>query len=144
MTSDRRLYLPSVAREPLSAWRAADGAKGRRLLAVDLADDETVAAILSWHFEPGGVSRRPHLVTSAAAAQGTDLRVRDDSLAALELLFLVVLAIDARTVRRGSIGVVVDNAVDLSPSELVSLRFARGSRRGGYRGDYWRLRFKSR
>jgi hypothetical protein len=44
-TSSARLYPPPVARKPLSVWHSADGAKGRRLLAGDLANDNRVAAI---------------------------------------------------------------------------------------------------
>jgi hypothetical protein len=46
-TSSARLYPPPVARKPLSVWHSADGAKGRRLVAGDLANDNRVAAVLA-------------------------------------------------------------------------------------------------
>ena len=70
-TSGARLYPPPVAREPMTVWHSADGAKGRRLLAGDLANDNRVAAVLAWHFEPDA-SGRPHLVTAAAVRLGVE------------------------------------------------------------------------
>ncbi len=83
-TSQQHLYPPPASREPLRAWHAADGAKGRRLLATDLAAERRVAALLSWHFEPS--RRRPHLVTSAAVRSGVPERIRVEYLVALWLL----------------------------------------------------------
>lgn len=142
ITSREQLYPAPVSREPLRAWRAADGAKGRRLLAADLHADRRVAALLSWHFEPG--RRRPHLVTSAAVRSGIPEHVRVDYLVALWLLLCAGLAIDRMTVERGRIGLVVDNAVELAPGELASLGLVRSSTRGGYRGDYLVFEARSR
>lgn len=138
MTTNTHLYQPLLDRAALRAWHSADGAKGRRLMAVDLANDDRVAAILSWHFEPGSAGSRPHLVTAAAVREQADLRA--ESFIALELLFAVVLAIDARTVLRRMIGLVNDNAIAVSESELQLAGFVRGTRRTGYGGDYWSLR----
>ena len=134
-TSQRHLYPPPVSREPLRAWHAADGAKGRRLLAADLSAEGRVAALLGWHFEPG--PRRPHLVTSAAVRSGVAKPLRAEYLVALWLLLCVGLAIDRRTLGRGRIGLVLDNGVGLTPHELASLGLSRGSARDGYRGDYF-------
>jgi hypothetical protein len=142
ITSREQLYPAPVSRESLRAWRAADGAKGRRLLAADLDADRRVAALLSWHFEPG--RRRPHLVTSAAVRSGIPERVRVDYLVALWLLLCAGLAIDRMTVERGRIGLVVDNAIELVPGELASLGLVRSSTRGGYRGDYFVFEARSR
>lgn len=136
-TSQQHLYPPPVSREPLRAWHAADGAKGRRLLAADLAAERRVAALLSWHFETG--RQRPHLVTSAAVRLAVPEDVRVDYLVGLWLLLCVALAIDRLTVARGQIGLVLDNAIELSSGELASLGLMRGSARGGYRGDYFVL-----
>ncbi len=141
-TSQQRLYPPPVSREPLRAWHAADGAKGRRLLAADLAAERRVAALLSWHFEPG--RRRPHLVTSAAVRTAVPEHVRVDYLVALWLLLCASLAIDQLTVAGGRIGLVLDNAIELAPPELASLGLSRGSTRGGYRGDYFVFEARSR
>jgi hypothetical protein len=135
VSSSARLYPPPVSREPLRAWRAADGIKGRRLLAADLATEGRVAALLSWHFEPRG--RRPHLVTSAAVRAGVSDQVRSDYLVALWLLLCAASAIDKLTINRGEIGVVVDNAIELDRSELARLGLVRSSARGGYAGDYF-------
>ena len=59
-----------------------------------------------------------------------DLRV--DYLVALWLLLCAGLAIDQLTIGRGQIGLVLDNAIELTPGELVSLGLVRGSTRGGY------------
>ena len=133
-TSQRHLYPPPVSREPLRAWHAADGTKGRRLLAADLAAGRRVAALLSWHFEAG--RRRPHLVTSAAVRSAVSDEVRVDYLVALWLLLCTGLAIDRLTIERGQIGLVLDNAIELAPDELAVLGLVRRSTRGGYRGDY--------
>ena len=87
------------------------------------------------HFEPG--RRRPHLVTSAAVRSAVPEDVRVDYLVALWLLLCAGLAIDQLTIGRGQIGLVLDNAIELTPGELVSLGLVRGSTRGGYRGDYF-------
>jgi hypothetical protein len=133
-TSQRCLYPSPVSREPLRAWHAADGVKGRRLLATGLAADRRVVALLSWHFELG--PQRPHLVTSAAVRSGVPEPVRAEYLIALWLLLCVGLAIHRRTVGRGRIGLVLDNAIELTPDELEGLGLTRGSARDGYRGDY--------
>ena len=137
-TSDARLYPPPVSREPLAAWHAADGGKGRRLLAADLAAEGRVAALLSWHFEPR--RGRPHLVTSAAVRANVSDPVRAEYLVPLWLLLCASLAIDRLTVARGEIGIVIDSAIALSRSERDLLGLVRGSARGGYAGDYFVLR----
>jgi hypothetical protein len=136
-SSQTRLYPPPVSREALAVWHSADGVKGRRLLVRDASVQ--VAAILSWHFEPAGGSRaaRPHLVTSSAIREGASGRLREDYLLALWLLFCAAGAIDLLTVCRGEVGLVRDNAIHLSPTELGQLGLAPGRRRGGYPGDYW-------
>jgi hypothetical protein len=142
MTSQQRLYPPPVSREPLRAWHAADGVKGRRLLAVDLSAQGRVAALLSWHFESRG--RRPHLVTSAAIRSGVTDRVRVDYLVALWLLLCAALAVDRLTIQRGQIGLVRNNAIELDPTELATLGLIRTSSRRGYRGDYFVFDVSSR
>jgi hypothetical protein len=139
MTYDRRLYPPPVSREPLRAWHSAEGAKGRRLLALDLLSGRT-AALASWHFEPGGPEARPHLVTSAAVAAQAVGDLHTEYLVALELLVCIVLAIDERTVQRGAIGLARDSAIELDASQLNDMGFVPAPRRGGYSGDYWWLR----
>lgn len=135
-TSGARLYPPPVTRDPLSVWHGADGTKGRRLLASDLANDNRVAALLAWHFEPD-TSGRPHLVTAAAVRQGIDRALEAEYLVAVWLLMCVALAIDRRTIRRGRIGLVRDRAIELDAAQLALLGFRRGRRAGGYEGDYY-------
>jgi hypothetical protein len=142
LTSGKRLFPPPVSREPLQVWHAADGSKGRRLLAADLSRQDQIAAILSWHFESSGP--RPHLVTSAAVRLGIPPRRRVEYLVALWLLLCAALAIDRVTVQRGHIGVVLDNAIELDAAELATLGLVRGSSRRGYRGDYFVLAPSSR
>jgi hypothetical protein len=134
-TSEQHFYPPPVSREPLRAWHAADGAKGRRLVATDLRTQSRVAALLSWHFEPRG--RRPHLVTSAALRSGISDSVRVDYLVALWLLLCAALAIDRLTIERSHIGLVLDNAIELGRAELDDLGLVRGSARRGYAGSYF-------
>jgi hypothetical protein len=138
-STNARLYPPPAGRDALAAWHSADGVKGRRLLATDLANDHQVAALLSWHFESSGRGRsgRPHLVTSAAVWNGATGELRDDYLIALWLLLCAVCAIDQRTVRRGAVGLVRDNAVELDAEDLRELGLTSGRRRGGYPGDFW-------
>jgi hypothetical protein len=143
-TVARRLYPPPVAREPLGVWHAADPAKGRRLAAVDLRNGSRVAALASWHFEGSRQGRRPHLITSAAVRAGVVGQVRAEYLTALWLLMCVTLAIDARTHRRGEVGLVADNAIELDACGLSQMGFTRGRRRAGYSGDYWVLRLNPR
>ncbi len=137
-TSGARLYPPPVAREPMSVWHGADGAKGRRLLAGDLANDNRVAAARAWHFEPD-TSGRPHLVTAAAVREGVELAIEGEYLVALWLLVCVAVAIDRRTIARGRVGLVRDRAidVDLDTLTLTLLGFRRGRKADGYDGDYY-------
>ncbi len=126
----------------MKAWHMAEGQKGRRLLASDLREDNRVAAILAWHFEPGsrGGTRRPHLITAAAVRKDVqDPAVRAEHLIALWLLMCVMAAIDRKTVRAGRVGLVLDSGIELGAGELASLGFKRGRRREGYRGDYYTL-----
>jgi hypothetical protein len=141
-TTTARLYPPPVQSEPMKAWHMAEGQKGRRLLVGDLREDNRVAAILAWHFEPGsrGGTHRPHLITAAAVRKDVlDPAVRAEHLVALWLLMCVMAAIDRRTIRAGRIGLVLDGGIELSTGELASLGFKRGRRREGYRGDYYTL-----
>jgi hypothetical protein len=135
-TSSARLYPPPVGREPLSAWHSADGPKGRRLLAGDLANDNRVAAVLAWHFEPD-TSGRPHLVTAAAVRSGVDLPLEAEYLVGLWLLVCAAAAIDRRTIGRGRVGLVRDSAIDLDRAALELLGFRRGRKSDGYDGDYY-------
>lgn len=135
-TSGARLYPPPVGRETLSAWHSADGAKGRRLLAGDLANDNRVAALLAWHFEPD-TSGRPHLVTAAATRAGVDRALEAEYLLALWLLVCVAAAIDRQTIRRGRVGFVRDSAIDVDLAVLQLLGFRRGRKSDGYGGDYY-------
>jgi hypothetical protein len=134
-SSQRRLYPPPAARSVLAAWHSADAAKGRRLLASDLANHNRVAALLSWHFESS--SGRPHLVTSAAIATGATGDLRSEYLVALWLLFCATGAIDRLTVNRGEIGLVRDSAIELDDDEIRAFGLTPGRKRGGYAGDYW-------
>ena len=88
-------------------WHGADGAKGRRLLAGDLANDNRVAAVLAWHFEPDA-SGRPHLVTAAAVRDGVE-----------------------------RVGLVRDSAIGVDLDTLKLLGFRRGKKADGYDGDYY-------
>ncbi len=135
-TSGARLYPPPVAREPMSAWHSADGAKGRRLLAGDLANDHRVAAVLAWHFEPD-TSGRPHLITAAAAREGVDRLIEAEYAVALWLLVCVAAAIDRRTIARGRVGLVRDSAINVDLDVLKLLGFRRGRRADGYDGGYY-------
>lgn len=140
-TTAARLYPPPVQSEPMKAWHMAEGQKGRRLLVGDLREDNRVAAILAWHFEPGspGGSKRPHLITAAAVRKDVSPAVRAEYLVALWLLTCVMAAIDRRTVQAGRVGLVVDSGIALSASELAGFGFKRGRQREGYRGDYYTL-----
>ena len=88
---ETRIQLDHLMPSP-DALGSADGPKGRRLLVADLAAERRVAALLSWHFEPG--RRRPHLVTSAAVRSAVPEDVRVDYLVALWVLLCASLAID--------------------------------------------------
>lgn len=126
----------------MKAWHMAEGQKGRRLLAGDLREDNRVAAILAWHFEPGlrGGAHRPHLITAAAVRRDvSDLAVRAEYLVALWLLTCVMAAIDRRTIRAGRVGLVLDGGIALNAGELANFDFKRGRKREGYRGDYYTL-----
>jgi hypothetical protein len=137
-TSGARLYPPPVARAPMSVWHGADGAKGRRLLAGDVANDNRVAALLAWHFEPD-TSGRPHLLTSAAVRAGVDVPVEPEYIVALWLLVCVAAAIDRRTIQRGRVGLVRDSAIDVDLADLKLLGSRRGRKADGYDGDYYVL-----
>lgn len=135
-TSGARLYPPPVAREALATWHSADAAKGRRLLAGDLANDNRVASLLAWHFEPD-TSGRPHLVTAAAVRPDVARDLTAEYLVALWLLVCVAAAIDRRTIQRGRVGLVRDNAIDVDLADLKLLGFRRGRKTDGYDGDYY-------
>jgi hypothetical protein len=120
----------------LTAWHGADGAKGRRLVAADLANDNRVAALLAWHFEPDA-SGRPHLVTSAAVRANVEVAVEAEYFVALWLLVCVAAAIDRRTIQRGRVGLVRDSAIDVDLADLKLLGFRRGRKADGYDGDYY-------
>ena len=66
-TARHRLARAPFSRDVLAAFHDAEAQKGRRLTAVDLRNQNRVAALMAWHFEPRtrqGGSRRPHLVTA--------------------------------------------------------------------------------
>ncbi len=126
----------------MKAWHMAEGRKGRRLLASDLRNDNRVAAILAWHFEPGGPggSHRPHLIIAAAIRKDVeDHALSAEYLVALWLLICVVVAIDRRTINAGRVGLVLDGAITLPATTLIELGFKRGRKRAGYRGEYYTL-----
>lgn len=138
-TSAARLYPPPAPSAPMKAWHTAEGHKGRRLLAGDLRQDNRVAAILAWHYQPQSSSapRRPHLITAAAIRKDVDPAVRAEYLVAFWLLVCVMAAIDRRTIQTGRVGLVLDSGIDLSSGELARLGFKPGRKREGYRGDYY-------
>lgn len=112
--------------------------KGRRLVANDLANDNRVAALLSWHFEPDETGR-PHLVTSAAIRSDVVRAVEAEYLVALWFLVCVAAAIDRRTLKYGKVGVVRDRGIEPTVDQLVAMGFRPGPRRDGYKGDYFTL-----
>lgn len=141
-TARRRLERAPFSRETLAAFHGAEAEKGRRFTAVDLRNQNRVAALMAWHFEPHpaqGGSRRPHLVVALALAEDAQGTLRGEYLTACWLLCLIGLAIDRRTVAKGRISVVLDAAIALSREEVTALGFKRGRRRGGYSGDYFEL-----
>jgi hypothetical protein len=126
----------------MKTWHMAGGEKGRRLLAGDLREDNRVAAILAWHFEPGSPNgaNRPHLITAAAVRRDVkDPALRAEYLVAVWLLMCVMAAIDRRTIRAGRVGLVLDSGIALSAGELANFGFKRGRKREGYRGSYYTL-----
>ncbi len=141
-TARRRLERAPFSREVLAAFHGAEAEKGRRLTAVDLKNQNRVAALMAWHFEPRpaqGGSRRPHLVVALALAEDQQGTLRGEYLTACWLLCLIGLGIDRCTVAKGRIGVVLDAAIALPHEELAALGFKRGRRRNGYSGDYFEL-----
>jgi hypothetical protein len=86
----------------------------------------------------GSIPARPTYIGSG------DERLRAEYLRALQLLLYAALAIDARTIQRGEVGLVVDNAIELDAEELTTLGLVRGPARRGYAGDYWVLRTRLR
>lgn len=139
-TARRRLERFDGNRAAIEQWHRADPAKGRRLVAGDLANHNRTAAILSWHFEPRrGQGGRPHLITSLGLRTATT-GLRADDLVAAWLLTCVALAIDRRSADHKRIGVVIDNAIDVARSEFSAWGFRRGPRRSGYRGAYYELK----
>jgi hypothetical protein len=139
-TAAGRLYPPPAPAEAMKAWHMADGQKGRRLIASDLRNDNRVAAILAWHFEPRSASgsQRPHLITAAAIRKDVEARsLQAEYMVALWLLICVMAAIDRRTIKAGQVGLVLDGAIALNPTVLADFGFTRGRKRAGYRGDYY-------
>jgi hypothetical protein len=129
--------------EAMKVWHMANGQKGRRLIAIDLRNDNRVAAILAWHFESSSASasQRPHLITAAAIRKDVEDRsLQAEYMVALWLLVCVLVAIDRRTIKAGQVGLVLDGAIALSPAALADFGFRRGRKRAGYRGDYYTLR----
>ncbi|HEU0018923.1 MAG TPA: hypothetical protein VFQ14_01400 [Thermoleophilaceae bacterium] len=144
-TARHRLARFDGGSAALEQWHRASPHKGRRLIADDLGNGNRAAAILSWHFEPGGgTHRRPHLITSIGLRMDVPPDLRMQHLVAGWLLLCVALAIDQRTVSRGRIGVVLDKAIALSQDELRAFGFQRGPRSSGYRGAYYELPAKRR
>jgi hypothetical protein len=117
-------------------WHGTDRAKGRRLLAGDLANENRVAALLAWHFEPD-TSGRPHLVTAAAVRADVAATLAAEYLVALWLLVCVAAAIDRRTIQRGRVGLVRDSGIDVDLADLKTLGFRRGRKSDGYGGEYY-------
>lgn len=141
-TASGRLYPPPTGRVPLKAWHTADGPKGRGLVASDLRNDNRVAAILAWHFQPGspGGEPAPHLITAAAVRKDVeDPALRAEYLVALWLLVSVTVAIDRKTIGAGRVGLVLDGAIALTARELADFGFRRGPKSDAYRGDYYAL-----
>jgi hypothetical protein len=141
-TTTSRLYPPPAPSRPMEAWHRADGQKGRRLVASDLREDNRVAAVLAWHFEPRAShpAQRPHLITAAAVRRDThDPTLRSEHLVALWLLICVAVAIDRRTIQAGRVGLVLDSGIALDAADLAEFGFKRGRERAGYRGDYYML-----
>ncbi len=141
-TARHRLARAPFSRDVLAAFHDAEAHKGRRLTAVDLRNQNRVAALMAWHFEPRprqGGSRRPHLVIALSMAQDVEGPLRGEYLVACWLLCMIGLAIDRRTVEKGGIGVVLDAAIALKQVELADLGFRRGRRRDGYKGTYYEL-----
>lgn len=125
----------------MEQWHRASAQKGRRLVASDLHNSNRAAAILSWHFEPAhGRNARPHLITALSVRGDVSSELRAEYVVAAWLLVCVALAIERRTVCRGRIGVVLDNAIELSGDDLAMFGFVKGPKQGGYRGDYYELR----
>jgi hypothetical protein len=140
-TARSRLARFSVGADALAEWHRADARKRRRLIASDLRNQNRAAAILSWHYEPRrGRDQRPHLITSLAVRHDVGPELRAEYMVVLWLLTCVALAIDRKTIRRGRIGVVLDNAIELDAAQLAAFGFKRGPKRGGYRGEYYELR----
>lgn len=143
LTARHRLARAPFPRKTLTVFHSAEAQKGRRLTAVDLRNENRVAALMAWHFEgrpAQGGSRLPHLVVALGLTQDAHDTLRADYLVACWLLCLIGLAIDRRTVAKGHIGVVLDAAIALSEDELGALGFRRGSQRSGYSGNYFELR----
>lgn len=142
-TARHRLARAPFGSNVLAAFHGADGEKGRRLTVVDLVNENRVASLMAWHFEAPrsrGGSARPHLVVALAIASDADGDLRAEYMTSALLLCLVGLAIDRCTVEKGQIGVVIDNAIDLSTGDLREFGFTRGPKKDGYKGDYWVLR----
>jgi len=141
-TARHRLARAPFPRDVLVAFHDAEAQKGRRLTAIDLRNQNRVAALMAWHFEPRprqGGSRRPHLITALSVAQDAEGPLHGEYLVACWLLCAIGLAIDRRTVEKGRIGVVLDAAIALEQAELADLGFRRGRKRDGYKGTYYEL-----
>lgn len=141
-TARHRLARAPFPRDVFVAFHDAEAQKGRRLTAIDLRNQNRVAALMAWHFEPRprqGGSRRPHLITALSVAQDAEGPLRGEYLVACWLLCAIGLAIDRRTVEKGRIGVVLDAAIALEQAELADLGFKRGRKRDGYKGTYYEL-----
>jgi hypothetical protein len=135
-TARTRLARFPVGTDALAEWHRADARKGRRLIASDLRNKNRAGAILSWHYEPRrGRNQRPHLITSLAVRHDVGPDLRAEYMVALWLLTCVALAIDRRTIRRGRVGVVLDNAIELDAAELAAFGLTRGVRK-----EKWGLR----
>lgn len=140
-TARHRLARAPFSRPALTAFHSADAQKGRRLTAVDLRNENRVAALMAWHFEarpPQRGTRKPHLIVALSPA---DVRgaLRAEYLVACWLLCLVGLAIDRRTVEKGRIGVVLDAGIAVTGQTLAEMGFRPGRKRDGYLGHYLEL-----
>jgi hypothetical protein len=141
-TERNRLAHSHFPRPALVAFHRADPQKGRRLIVADLRNENRAVALMAWHFDAAssrGGRGRPHLVVALAFEQEVCGRLRGEYLVACWLLCLIGLAIDRRTVRKGRIGVELDAAIAVNRHDLAALGFTKGSRRAGYRGNYFEL-----
>jgi hypothetical protein len=132
-TSSARLYPPPVARKPLSVWHCADGAKSRRRLAGDLANDNRVRRCsrgTSSRTQAAGHiwSPRPPFARASIGRSRPSTSSRSGCSCASPRR-----SIAARSLA-GASGL---SAIDVDLATLKLLGFRRGRRADGYHGDYY-------